>query len=145
MTAGKWLIFDTSVYIAAIRGGPASRFVHELQSALPRTYLSAVVSAELRAGALDEAARKAIEHFTRKAHDVGRLITPNLASWQKAGDVLRMIHGKEPHLRAKLPMLWNDLLIALSARELGALVVTMDAADFELLRRYAQYELNVVD
>jgi predicted nucleic acid-binding protein len=40
---------------------------------------------------------------------------------------------------------WNDLLIALSARELGAVLVTCNARDFELLRRYIRFELTVVN
>lgn len=36
--------------------------------------------------------------------------------------------------------LWNDALIALSARQIGATVVTRNVRDFALLRRYARFE-----
>jgi predicted nucleic acid-binding protein len=38
--------------------------------------------------------------------------------------------------------LWNDVLIALSARRIGATLVTRNVEDFELLRRYLRFELE---
>jgi len=139
------MVFDTSIYVAAIRGGLASSSFLELREALPRTYLSAVVSAELRAGALDNTARRAVERLTLAAHRVGRTVVPSARTWERAGDVLSRIHRTQPELRSKLRTLWNDLLIALSARELGARLVTQDAADFEMLRRYTGFELSIRD
>jgi predicted nucleic acid-binding protein len=45
-------------------------------------------------------------------------------------------------VRTKLPGLWNDALIALSARQIGATVVTENLRHFALLRRYARFELG---
>jgi len=137
------ILFDTNVYIAAISGGLGSPAFRALQESVPRTYLAAVVSAELRAGATSRAAQRAVEQFTRRAHAVGRVVAPGVATWQKAGDLLGRIRRSEPHLRSKLRGLWNDLLIALSAREIGAVVVTYDADDFGLLRRYVAFELRI--
>ena len=136
------LVFDTSVYIAAIQGGLESPALRALQEGLPRTHLASVVSAELRAGATNERARRAVDHFTRWAHRVGRVVTPSAASWERAGDVLSAIRQREPRLRSKLPSLWNDLLIALCARQVGATVITADVDDFALLRRYLQFQLR---
>ena len=55
------------------------------------------------------------------------------------------IYRGQPELRSKLRTLWNDLLIALSAGEIGARLVTRDGADFELLRRYTVFELSIRD
>jgi len=71
------------------------------------------VSAELRAGATNDRARRAVHQFTRWAHRVGRVVTPTATSWQRAGDVLSAIRERDPHARSKLAALWNDLLIAL--------------------------------
>lgn len=38
--------------------------------------------------------------------------------------------------------LWNDTLIALSARQIGASVVTGNVGDFELLRRFVRFDLE---
>jgi predicted nucleic acid-binding protein len=144
MVGARKLVFDTSVYISAIRGGLASPAFLALQEGLPRTHLVSVVSAELRAGATSKAARDAVLQFTRLAERVGRVVTPSAAAWNGAGDVLARIREREPRLRSKAARLWNDLLIATSARQIGATVVTENAQDFELLRRYFKFELQVL-
>jgi predicted nucleic acid-binding protein len=144
MQTARWLVFDTTVYIAAIRGGVFSPAFRLLEEKLPRTHLAAVVSAELLAGATDEAARRAVHHFVRRAHQVRRVLTPGANTWERAGSYLGTIRRSEPHLRSKIPTLWNDLLIALCARQVGATVVTHNAQDFELLRRYVPFQLHVL-
>lgn len=141
MPSGKWVVFDTSIYIAAMRAGRTSLFARALEDKRPKTYLSAVVSAELRAGAIDEGARRLVHDYTLWAHRVGRVVTPTVASWERAGDVLGRLRMRQPGIRSKLPALWRDLLIALSARQVGATVVAENVQDFELLRRYAPFDL----
>jgi predicted nucleic acid-binding protein len=145
MPTARWVLFDTSVYIAAIHGGIESPAFLLLNRELPKTYLASVVSAELRAGATSVTARRAVEQFTSRAHKVGRVVAPGAGTFDRAGDLLGRIRQKEPRLRSKIPRFWNDLLIALSARELGAVLVTCDARDFELLRHYVRFELTVLN
>ncbi len=142
MPSGRWVVFDTSVYISAIHGGMSSPASRRLREALPRSYLASVVSAELRAGATTEKARRTVHDITQWAHRVGRVVTPGASTWDRAGDTLGKIYRKEPHLRSKLPALWNDLLIALSARLVGAVVETHNIEEFELLRRYVRFDLR---
>jgi predicted nucleic acid-binding protein len=49
---GRKSIFDTNVYVEAIRLGPAADISRLLLSTIPRMYLSAVVVQELYTGAL---------------------------------------------------------------------------------------------
>lgn len=140
----EWIVFDTSVYIAAIRGGLPSTDYQLLQKNLPRTYLCSVVSAELRAGVIHEGARRAVNEFSRRAQRVGRMVTPSREAWDRAGDLLAEMWRSEPRLRTKVSQLWNDALIALCARQLGAALVTRDAEDYELLRRYLVFRLRPV-
>ncbi len=142
MKVRRWRVFDTSVYIAAMRSGPGSLAHLRLQDDLPRTYLASVVAAELRAGSTTEGARQAVHDFTGWAARVGRVVTPGASDWERAGDVLGRIRRAEPRLRSKVPTLWNDILIALSARRIGATLVTRNVDDFELLRRYVRFELE---
>ena len=144
MDTAKRLLFDTSVYITAIRGGIFSPAFRTLQDKLPRTYLSSVVAAELLAGATNQAARRAVTYFIRRAHKVARVVTPDAGSWERAGEHLGEIRRKEPHLRSKIPTLWNDLLIVLSGRQVGAMVVTQDARDFGMLHRYLRFDLHIL-
>ena len=142
MPADRWLVFDTSIYIAAIRMGPASEPASILMEDRPRTYLAAVVAAELRAGATDDAARRLVHDYTLSAHRVGRVVTPTASSWERAGDIFARMRSRQPEFRSKVPALWRDLLIALSARQLGAVVVAENVRDFELLRRYVRFDLQ---
>ena len=144
MQPAKWLVFDTSVYITAIQGGLFSPAFRTLQENLPRTYLASVVCAELLAGATNQAARRAVLELVRRAHRVRRVVTPGASDWEHAGEHLGEIRRREPHLRSKIRTLWNDLLIALCARQVGAMVVTHNARDFELLRRYLRFNLHIL-
>jgi len=99
--------------------------------------------AELRAGAITDPARRAVRQFTGWADRVGRVVTPSAAAWERAGDVLGRLRQQEPELRSKVPALWNDLPIALSARQVGARVVTANARDFQLLGRYLRFDLEI--
>jgi predicted nucleic acid-binding protein len=49
---------------------------------------------------------------------------------------------REPHVRSKVALLWNDALIVLSARQIGATLVTTNLRDFELLRRHVRFDLE---
>ena len=82
--------------------------------------------------------RELVDQFDR----LGRVVTPDARSWNLAGDVLGDIRRREPGLRAKIASLWNDALIALSARQIGASVVTDNVRDFELLRRSVRFDLE---
>jgi len=109
---------------------------------VPRTYLAAVVSAELHAGALDDVGREAVRGLAEPFLRLGRVVTPDARGWDRGGDVLAEAWRRQPQLRDRLSALWNDALIALSARQIGATVVTQNVRDFALLRRYARFEFE---
>jgi len=142
MPDARWMVFDTNVYVTALREGLGGASFGRLEDAAPRTFLASVVSAELRAGALDEAGRRAVIELGRHFQRVGRVVAPTAGSWNDAGDLLARIARREPSFRTKLHGLWNDALIALSARQVGATLVTENLHDFELLRRYVRFELE---
>jgi predicted nucleic acid-binding protein len=144
MEGAKRLVFDTSIYIGAIRGGLFSPTFRMLQETLPRTYLSSVVSAELLAGATNPAARRAVMDFVRRAHRVRRVVTPDTRTWERAGERLGEIRQDNPHLRPRIKTFWNDVLIAMSAKQAGAMVVTQNAQDFQLLQRHIPFELHIL-
>ncbi len=142
MPVARWMVFDTNIYVAALREGLDGASFDRLQQTAPRTFLVSVVSAELRAGTLDEAGRRAVLDLVRRFECLGRVVVPTARSWNDAGDLLAKIAHREPTVRAKLRGLWNDALIALSARQIGATVVTENLRDFGLLRRYVRFELE---
>jgi predicted nucleic acid-binding protein len=142
MPVGRWVVFDTNIYVAALREGLNGVSFARLEEAGPRTFLASVVSAELRSGALDEAGRRAVTELVKRFERLGRVVVPTAGSWNAAGDVLAKIARHDPGFRTKIRRLWNDALIALSARQIGATLVTENLRDFGLLRRYVRFELG---
>ncbi|PYN42852.1 MAG: hypothetical protein DME00_28170 [Candidatus Rokuibacteriota bacterium] len=142
MPAGRWVVFDTNVYVAALREGIDGAAFARIRDRTPRTFLASVVSAELRAGAVDRVGRLAVRELVEQFDRLGRIVTPDARSWNLAGDALGNIRRREPALRAKVTSLWNDALIALSARQIGASVVTGNVRDFELLHRFMPLDLE---
>jgi predicted nucleic acid-binding protein len=142
MPAGRWVVFDTNVYVAALREGVMGPAFARIRTRAPRTFLASVVSAELRAGAMDRVGRLAVRELVEQFDRLRRIVTPDARSWNLAGDVLGDIRRREPSLRVKVASLWNDALIALSARQIGASVVTGDLKDFELLHRFVSFDLE---
>ena len=142
MPAGRWVVFDTNAYVAALREGVNGPAFARLRERAPRTFLASVVSAELRAGATDRTGRLAVHELVDQFDRRGRVVTPDARSWNLAGDVLGDLRRCEPGLRDKIASLWNDALIALSARQIGASIVTDNMSDFELLRRSVRFDLE---
>jgi predicted nucleic acid-binding protein len=141
-TATRPWLFDTNVYVAALREGLGGHTFARLVESAPRTYLSAVVSAELHAGARDQAGRRAVLGLGRRFARLGRIVVPTATSWDAAGDVMAMIVRRAPGLRSKIRGLWNDALIALSARQIGATLVTADVEDYTLIRSYVRFSFE---
>ena len=132
-----YFTYDTSVII--------SRKLTELLD-MPNSFLmSAIVLAELSSSASDESWRKFYERLFRAYQNEQRLIVPNAEDWLLTSKILffltssrrrsghgtlkRLPHGASQHLAL-------DVLITVSARRMGALVVTENWADFKAIQRY---------
>jgi predicted nucleic acid-binding protein len=137
-------VFDTNVYIEAMRGGPSAEAYQLLLAVLPRTYLSAVVVQELLAGALDALGQRLVQRFAHQAERTGRVVLPTYADWKEAGRVLARIGRREPALRTRLPRLVNDVLLALSARQIGATLYTSNQRDFRTISRYTRFTFEAL-
>ena len=131
-------LLDSNVYIAGFNDpefGEAFRAFH--QKNLPRLILSAVVAHELLVGARDRRRIDALERGLFEPFRTRRRIhVPTLATWNLAADIdrrLRELGSYEGSLAKR--SFGNDLLIAATARELGAMLVTRNLGDFELIRR----------
>jgi predicted nucleic acid-binding protein len=133
------LILDTNVYI-----GWLNYRLHEALVMGPGAvrYLSSVVQMELRAGAVTRRARQGLDQLVRAHAASGRVVAPSPAQFDEAGLALRALQlaGRETR-RASLV---NDLLIALTARQIGATVYTRDFEDFEAIRRGRDFSLRTV-
>jgi predicted nucleic acid-binding protein len=145
MGDGK-LVYDTSVYIELIRSKQfAESFRSVYESNIAVTFFSSVVVQELLAGATDQLKVAAVEGFYRPFERSRRLVTPSHAVWQQAGRLLGTMRKKRTDLQDRLAGSFvNDLLIALSAKGVGARIVTFNGDDFELIRKFISVNLEVL-
>jgi predicted nucleic acid-binding protein len=134
------VLFDTNVFIDWINRG-----LHEdrMLAAGYVRYLSAVVVMELRAGAHDRAGRIAIDQLTRAYASANRLVVPSRAVFDRAGSALRRLRLAGRDVRSASFV--NDVLIGLTARELGATVVTANLDDFEAIRKVEPFAIEPPD
>lgn len=140
------LVIDTSVYLTVLRDERfASDFRERYARELPRTFFSSVVVQELLAGTRTLQHRRQALALYEPFERVRRIVSPTHAVWKDAGRVIAAVALKRPDLRSLLGHgFLNDLLIALSARSIGANVLTRNAEDFRLIRNFRAFSLEVV-
>ena len=136
-------LLDTNLFIQGFRDPHANaslaRF-HQLFA--PFEYLSAVVAQELRAGARSHNDRRLLErHVLGLYRRRGRLVTPSARAWEESGDVLAELARREGLDLSRLSKAFgNDVLLALSCREAGIVLVTDNARDFQRIGRVLAFE-----
>jgi len=130
------VVFDTSIFIDHLRTGR-----HHQRIAATRGLVrnSAVVLAELSRGVTKPAEREFVERLARN-HPI---LTPTENIWLESGHLLSKIHADKGFGSQKLRDLHFDLLIALTARSVGARLVTSNRADFELIVSYRKLQLEI--
>lgn len=133
----KRVLLDTNVYISFLNAGHHEALV--LGAGLVR-HMSTVVLMELEAGASTAAARRSVGQLARVFERNGRLSTPPSGAWLRAGAVLRTLRSRRPETRRA--SLVHDVLIALTAREIGATLVTRDASDFAVIRKLVDFSFT---
>jgi predicted nucleic acid-binding protein len=135
------VVFDSDLYIDWIEAG-----LHEglmLDRSLIR-YMSTVVLLELQAGALTATSADAVGALYKTFGRTGRLLVPSAETYWRAGSILRTLqtrHGINLRRRIRLA---NDCLIALSARQIGATLLTRNARDYQLIHQVAPFSFIVV-
>jgi predicted nucleic acid-binding protein len=128
-------IIDTDLYIELLRTGEYHDIIAEIYSReTPNIYFSSVVAQELLSGVTSDDGRKNVETILRPFERVGRVVTPGHGIWKDAGEILSMLRREKPNLRTKLSQMINDTLIAMSARSIGATVITLNSSDFEAIK-----------
>lgn len=129
-------ILDTSVYLEHFRKGLYKR---DLQAGHFLIRNSAVVLSELYRGCRLEEEREAIDELASNFP----VFNPTEKVWIESGKILSRLSEKKGYSSEKLRDLHFDALIALSARSMGAWVITLDGRDFEEIRRLRGFKLIV--
>jgi predicted nucleic acid-binding protein len=135
-------LFDSSIYISALRRGDAAALALRRLSADAPLWLSAVVLEELYAGA-GERERQVVERLERDFERAKRVVVPNLGDWAQAGRVLSRLATKYHYEKVGQGRLTNDALIAMSAGRLGIRVITANEGDFGRLAEFRPFQWEV--
>ncbi len=134
MANGNLALLDTSVYIENFRTG---RFAEQLIRSPWIVRCSAAVVHELRRGARSKLEIRFVEELAEKV----RIVTPTERHWLESGELLARIGRNKGYLPDKLRNLAFDVLIALTARDIGATLITCNRDDFAEIRRYKAFKV----
>ncbi len=134
--ANRIIIFDTSVFIDHLR---TNKYADHFQNLNRLIRNSSVVLSELTRGATSETE----EDFVSALEKNHPILTPSERNWAESGHILHKIYKDKGFLPEKLRDMHFDVLIALTARNHGATVITSNKADFELIRRYKEFNLEI--
>jgi len=127
----RWAVLDTNVYVDFWERGLHAQALEAIHSAFVVRH-SAVVMSELRRGARTQQARRTVEGLHRLATEIWE---PTAHDWWEAGKLVREIGDHRSWDIHKRREFQNDALLALSVRRRGALLVTSNRSDFQLLER----------
>lgn len=138
-------IIDSDLYIELLRTGRYHDIIADIYAReTPYIYFSSVVAQELLSGVINETGRKNVEALVSPFAKAGRIITPGHAVWKDAGSILSKLRTEKPHLKSKASQLINDTLIAMSARSIGATVITLNSSDFEAIKTVRKFSFITV-
>jgi len=130
------VILDTSVFVDDLRTG---RHQHRIQALTGLIRNSSVVLAELWRGAAKPAERDFLSALQRN-HPI---LNPTEKNWLESGQILGRIRADRGLTPDKLRDLHFDVLIGLTARSNGALLITSNRSDFEVISSYRKLRLEI--
>ena len=136
-------VLDTQLFINAFRDPAANEALQRFHRAFsPFEHLSVVVAQELRAGVRQPGDRRALERNVLRVFErAGRTITPSPDAWHRSGDLLSDMAKQEGLEIARVSRAFaNDVLLALSCRESGCVLVTENDRDFARIRRLISFQ-----
>lgn len=129
------ILFDSSVYIRALRDEGGAAIALERWARESALWLSSVVLEELYAGATRRDHR-IIEKLEHDFDKVRRVLVPNLGDWAQAGRILSHMAERYGYEQMGRTRLTNDALIATSASRSGVTVITANQRDFARLAEF---------
>jgi predicted nucleic acid-binding protein len=122
------------VYVETFRTG---RFAFQILRSPLIIRCSSVVLHELRRGARTRVEHQFVMDLARRC----RILTPTESHWMEAAEVLGILRKREHYDATKIRELAFDVLIALSARSIGATLITCNETDFQIIRRHLSFSL----
>jgi len=141
--ATRKYVLDTHLFIDAFRDAIANEVLQRFHRAFaPFEYLSVIVAQELRAGVRLKRDRKALELNVLSVFErSGRTFAPSASAWHRSGDLLSHMAQREGLEIGRVSKSFaNDVLLALSCREAGCVLVTENERDFQRIRRHVSFD-----
>ena len=143
MTSRPKYVLDTNCFIDAARDAQhALAFEAFVAREAPQLYLSAVVAAELRAGASRgqrTLERAVLAPFLRR----GRVLVPTLSAWDALGTTLATLAQRDGVVLAQVSRGFTlDILLAASCREAGAVLISSNTRDLERIASVFAFEFR---
>ena len=135
------LVIDTNIYVDWFNAGRHEDILVQRDTV---KHLSAVVLMELRAGALSSSDRRLVQRVESAFDKAGRILVPSRAVFSEAGDALRRLQAARGFRIETNHSIVNDVLIALSARSIGATVVTQNERDYRAIQSVRPFQLLIV-
>ena len=143
--AARRYVLDTNLFIQGFRDASANAKLQRFHLLFaPFEYLSIIVAQELLAGARTSTDRVRLHrHILSVYARRRRIVTPSAKAWERSGEVLADLARREGlELRRVSKAFGNDILLALSCREAGLVLVTDNTRDFERIARVAAFEFS---
>lgn len=131
---------DTSFLVEHFR----KETVQEAFLDLTRYYhlsFSSVVLMELRAGAFDPKEQKLIDQIERNF----TVLSVSERQWSVCGEIMMKLRRDKKIDRERIKGLLADILIAVSVRDTGAVLITKNEKDFKLIREVYDFKYVAVD
>lgn len=128
-------VLDTSFLIEHFRKGT----VYDTFLSLNRFYhitFSSVVLMELLSGAYESREQKLIEQIKNNF----TVVTVTERQWYVAGNLMLKLRKNKKIDPLRIKGLLADILIALSARDIGAVLITGNEKDFKLIREALDFK-----
>jgi predicted nucleic acid-binding protein len=134
------VVIDTNVYVDWINRGYHEEVLFQRETV---KYLSAIVLMELRAGAFSRRDRRLLQRLEAAFERAGRVLLPSRTVFAEAGEALRRLQADRGYNIRASHSIVNDVLIALSARSIGAMVVTQNERDYRAIQAVRPFRLVI--
>lgn len=132
-------VLDTSFLVEHFRKGTVQKIFFNLNKYYHITF-SAVVLMELLSGAFDKKEQKLIEQIKKNF----TVISVSERQWYLAGDVMLKLRRDKKIDSLRIRGLLADILLAVSVRDIGAVLITKNEKDFRLIREVLDFKYVVV-
>ena len=134
------VVFDTSIYIGVFNQG---LYINEINGFNKVMYLVHPVLHELWIGVRGKREIRHLISFGARFIRLGRLVVPSSSTQVLIGQACQKLRSSG-RLDPAHPRIYNDVCIALLARQIGATVVTKNISDFKDIHQVVDFRFRSV-